>query len=89
MSGELTGEGEPTVMEFDGDGGSGGAPANGVGASGGVEDVNLRQEKISERWMQHQRERKGEDEPFTGDGSFTGGNGETEAAALVGKGAGM
>jgi hypothetical protein len=39
--------------------------------------------------MHHQREREGEDEPFTGDGSFTGGNGRTEAATLVGKGAGM
>jgi hypothetical protein len=28
-SGELTGEGEAAVMEFDGDGGSGGAPAGG------------------------------------------------------------
>jgi hypothetical protein len=27
--GELTGEGEAAVMEFDGDGGSGGAPAGG------------------------------------------------------------
>jgi hypothetical protein len=51
--------------------------------------VNLRQEKLSERRMHHHREREGEDEPFTGDGSFTGGNGRTEAATLVGKGAGM
>jgi hypothetical protein len=51
--------------------------------------VNLRQEKLSERRMHHQREREGEDEPFTSDGSFTGGNGGTEAVALVGKGTGM
>jgi hypothetical protein len=43
--------------------------------------VNLWQEKLSERRMQHQRERKGEDEPFTGNGSFAGGNGGTEVAA--------
>jgi hypothetical protein len=39
--------------------------------------MNLRQEKLSERRLKHQRGRKGEDEPFTGDGSFTGGNGGT------------
>jgi hypothetical protein len=32
--GELTGEGEAAVMEFDGDGGSGGAPADGDPSSG-------------------------------------------------------
>jgi hypothetical protein len=57
--------------------GLGGAPVDGVGAPGGIEDVNLRQEKLSERRLKHQRRRKGEDEPFTGDGSFTGGNGRT------------
>jgi hypothetical protein len=69
------------VRKLGNGGGSGGAPADGVGAPGGVEDVNLRQEKLSERWLKHQRGRKGEDEPFTGDGSFTGGNGGTEVAA--------
>jgi hypothetical protein len=57
------------------DGDPGGAPADGVGAPGGVKDVNLQQGKLSERWLKLQRGRKGEDEPFTGDGSFTGGNG--------------
>jgi hypothetical protein len=72
-------------------GGSGGAPADGVGAPGGVEDVNLQQEKLSKHQMQHQRERKGEkEESFTGDEFFTDGNGGTKAAtrasvaALVG-----
>jgi hypothetical protein len=39
-------------------------------------------EKLSKRWMQHQRERKGEkEESFAGDEFFTGGNGGIEAAA--------
>jgi hypothetical protein len=42
--------------------------------------MNLRQEKLSERRLKHQRGRKGGDEPFTGDGSFTSGNGGTEVA---------
>jgi hypothetical protein len=32
---------------------------------------------------EHNRGRKGEDEPFTGEGSFTGGNGRTEAWAVA------
>jgi hypothetical protein len=74
-------EGAATVVISDG-GGSGGAPAEGVGAPGGVEDMNMWQEKLSEHRMQHQRERKGEkEESFTGDEFFTGGNGGTEVAA--------
>jgi hypothetical protein len=57
------------------DGDPGGTPADGVGAPGGVKDVNLQQGKLSERRLKLQRGRKGVDEPFTGDGSFTGGNG--------------
>jgi hypothetical protein len=63
------------------DGDPGGAPADGVGAPGGVKDVNLQQGKLSERRLKHQRGRKGEDEPFTGNGSFTGGKWRTEVAA--------
>jgi hypothetical protein len=37
--------------------------------------VNLQQGKLSECRLKLQRGRKGVDEPFTGDGSFTGGNG--------------
>jgi hypothetical protein len=48
----------------------------------GLEDVNLRQEKLSERQMQLQK--KGErDERFTRDVCSTDGNGGTEAVAMV------
>jgi hypothetical protein len=57
------------------DGDPGCAPADGVGALGGVKDVNLQQGKLRERRLKHQRRRKGEDELFTDDGSFTDGNG--------------
>jgi hypothetical protein len=46
--------------------------------------VNLWKEKLSERRMQLQRERKGDkDEPFTRDVCSTSGNGGTEVAAMV------
>jgi hypothetical protein len=50
----------------------------------GAEDMNMRQEKLSEHRMQLQRERKGDrDEPFTGDVCSTDGNGGTEVTAMV------
>jgi hypothetical protein len=68
-----------------------GRMADGVRAPGGIEDVNLRQEKLSKCQMEHQSERKGEkEESFTGDEFFTSSDGGTEAAtrasvaALVG-----
>jgi hypothetical protein len=50
----------------------------------GVEDVNLRQEKLREHRMHLQRERKKErDVPFTGDVCYTDDNGGTEAVAMM------
>jgi hypothetical protein len=63
----ITGEEEAAATVSSDGGGSGGAPADRVGAPGGAEDVNLWQDKLRERRMQHRRGRKGEkDEPFTG-----------------------
>jgi hypothetical protein len=51
----------------------------------GLENVNLQQEKLRERQMHLQREkRKGErDVPFTGDVCSTDGNGRTGAAVMM------
>jgi hypothetical protein len=57
----ITGEDGAVVETTSDSGGSGGAlTTDGVGAPGGVEDVNLWQDRLNERRTQHQTGRKGE-----------------------------
>jgi hypothetical protein len=73
----ITGEDGAVVETISDDGGSGGAlTANRVGALGGVKEVNLWQDKLSERRMQHQRGRKGEKKGPSPATSSSSGGGE-------------